>query len=238
MWGCFHTWCGWIQSFPLWVCSSRHELARKWNSGQRLISEGLWSDVARLLMTCPLTVGPWWPHALGAQALPQTQHCLNGDCLKSWSCVSTPTQNDALFISWEAGGVGGLWVRGSRNGQKTWRGVGACWGVRRAGSLDKLTVLDWLWGRVADVGINFILLLFAPRLYRPLLWREEQNQLYCFDAAVSRECMTSLYSSLNFKLHSVAPTSLGFKSGGFFLLRLRPRVANAAQEKDVRQQLH
>lgn len=114
------------------------------------------------------------------------------------------------------GGLGGLWVRGSRNGQKTWRGVGACWGVRGAGSLDKLTVLDWLWGRVADVGINFILLLFAPRLYGPLLWREEQNQLYCFDAAVSRECMTSLYSSLNFKLHSVAATSLGFKSGGFF----------------------
>lgn len=91
---------------------------------------------------------------------------------------------------------------GVSEGQSQWaEGVGACGG---AGSLDKLTVLDWLWGRVADVGINFISLLFAPRLDRPLLWREEQNQLYCFDAAVSRECVTSLYSSLNFKLPSVA----------------------------------
>lgn len=121
---------------------------------------------------------------------------------------------------WEGGGLGGV-----SEGQSQWaedtESSRRMWGVRGAGSLDKLTVLDWLWGRVADVGINFISLLFAPRLYRPLLRREEKNQLDYFDHSVSRECVTSLYSSLNFKLHSVAATSLGFKSRGFFfLLRL------------------
>lgn len=237
MWGCFHTWCGWKQSFPLWVCSSGHEWTRKWTSGQRLISEGLWSDVARLLMTCPLTVGLWWPQALGAQALPQTQHTVWMEIVWSRGPAFQLLHRTMHYSSAERPG-GGV-----SEGQSQWaedtESSRRMWGVRGAGSLDKLTVLDWLWGRVADVGINFISLLFAPRLYRALLWREEQNQLDCFDDSVSRECVTSLYSSLNFKLHSVAATSLGFKSRGFFFpAETWPRVASATQEKDVLQQLH
>lgn len=83
----------------------------------------------------------------------------------------------------------GVWARGSCTGQKTWRAVGACGARRGIGSLDKLTVLDWLQGKVTDVGINFI-------LFAPWQWRDEHSRLSCFNAADPLECRI-LWKCLN-----------------------------------------